>query len=99
MVLKKDNKYLIECKIKIATDCTQNGNYCDSEDEAEDWVETECWIDSGEGWICNKCHDKLMGNLRSHRHEQGHGLDGMNYDLEGSDGLDNELEGGIDTVR
>ena len=87
------------CQTKISSDCLQNGEYCDGEEEAQDWVEQECWIDSGEGWICNKCHDQLMSNLKKYRKDQGNGLNGVDNDLEGFDGLDNDLETGIDSVR
>ena len=99
MIVKKNNQYSAECQTKIATDCVQTGEYCDSEEEAQHWAEQECWIDSGEGWICNKCHDQMMGNLKRHRKEQGLGLSGIDDDLKGYDGLDNELESGIDIVR
>ena len=99
MLLKKNNQYSVECQTKIASDCDQSGEYFDSEVEAHHWVEQECWIDSGEGWICNNCHDQMMGSLKLHRKEQGLGLSGMDNDREGYDGLDNDLENGIDTVR
>ena len=99
MFLKKNNQYSVGCQTKISTDCAQTSEYCDSEEEAKEWVEEQCWIDSGEGWIYNKCHDQIMGNLKTHRKEQGLGLSGMDNDLEGYDGLDSDLETGIDTVR
>ena len=99
MFVNKNNQYSIECQKKSATDCIHTGVYFDTKVEAEEWVEGECWIDSGEGWICNKCHDQLMGSLKSHRRSQGNGLNGVNSDLEAFDGLDNELETGIDIVR
>ena len=40
-----------------------------------------------------------MGSLKSHRKAQGNGLDGIDDDLEAHDGLDNDLETGIDIVR
>ena len=93
------NQYAIECHSKIASDCLQKGKCFDSEEEAQDWAEKECWIFSGEGWICLNCHDQFMGNLTSHRKKQGHGLDGSDSDTKAHDGLDNELETGIDIVR
>ena len=99
LFLKKNNQFSVECKTNIAADCFKKGQYFNSEEEAEDWVERECWIFSGEGWICNKCHDQLMGNLKKHRKNQGKGIDGLNHEVQGLDGLDNDLEGGIDTVR
>lgn len=99
LLVRKNNQYSVECQTKIATDCVQAGEYFESEEEALEWVEGECWINSGEGWICNKCHDQIMGNLKKHRKELGHGLAGLDSGLEGFDGLDNDLESGIDTVR
>ena len=92
-------KYAVECISKIASDCIQKGECFNSEEDAQDWVEGECWIFSGEGWICHKCHDAFMGSLTSHRKKQGNGIDGVNSKLEASDGLDNDLEAGIDIVR
>ena len=99
MFLNKNNQYRIECHTKLATDCIQNGEYCDSEEEAQEWVESECWIFSGDGWICNKCHDQFMSNLKKLRKVKGNGLNGVDNDLDGFDGLDNDLETGVDTVR
>ena len=67
----------------MATDCLQVGEYFDSEEEAQEWVEGECWIFSGEGWICNKCHAQLMSNLEKNRKDQGNGLDGLDSNLRG----------------
>ena len=89
-------QYAVECVSKIASDCIRKGEYFDSEEEAKDWVESECWIFAGEGWICLKCHDASMGSLTSLRKKQGNGLDGS---IEAYDGLDNDLETGIDIVR
>ena len=99
LIIKKNNQYSVECQTKIAADCIQTGEFSDSKEEAQDWVEEECWVDSGEGWICNKCHNQIMANLKMHRKGQGLGLSGMDNELEGYDGLDNDLESGIDTVR
>ena len=92
-------KYSMECHPKIASDCPKKGESFDNEDDAQDWVENECWIFSGEGWICPKCHDEFMSSLTSHRHVQGNGIDGMDSEIEAHDGLDNDLESGIDIVR
>ena len=40
-----------------------------------------------------------MGSLTSHRRKEGKGLDGVDSDIEADDGLDNDLETGIDIVR
>ena len=53
LIVKKDNQYSVECKTKVAVDCFKIGQYCNSQEEAEEWVEDECWVFSGEGWICN----------------------------------------------
>lgn len=72
MIVKKNNKYAVECQTKISADCLQNGEYCDSEDEAKEWVEGECWIDSGEGWICVKCNEEIIQNLGKIRTDRGY---------------------------
>ena len=87
MILKKNNQYSIECQAKVSKSCPQNGEYCDSEEEALEWVENECWIFSGEGWICVNCNAHFMKNLAKHRKRRG------------LDGLDEVLEVGINTVR
>jgi len=92
-------QYAVECEYKVASDCLRKGESFDNEEEAEHWVENECWIFSGEGWICLKCHDQFMGSLTSHRRKEGKGLDGVDSDIEADDGLDNDLETGIDIVR
>ena len=53
----------MECQIKISADCPQTGKYCDTEEEAEEWVEDEFWIFSGEGYICLKCNEQILRNL------------------------------------
>ena len=60
------------CQTKIATDCLQIGEYCDSEEEAQEWVEDECWIDSGEGWICTKCNEQIIKNFGKIRTDRGY---------------------------
>jgi hypothetical protein len=40
-----------------------------------------------------------MGSPTSHRKKQGNGIDGVNSKIEADDGLDNDLETGIDIVR
>jgi hypothetical protein len=40
-----------------------------------------------------------MGSLASLRKKQGNGLDGIDGNIEAYDGLDNDLETGIDIVR
>ena len=72
MIFKKNNQYAVECQIKLATDCIQNGEYCDSEEEAQEWVEDECWINSGEGWICVQCNEQILKNLGKMRTDRGY---------------------------
>ena len=99
MVVNKNSQCAVECQAKVSKNCSETGKFFDGEEEAVDWVEGECWINSGDGWICNECHDHFMGNLKKHRKVQGHGIDGLDNDSEGLDGLDNDLEKGIDIVR
>ena len=87
MILKKDDQYSVECLTKVAEDCLLNGQFCDSEEEALEWVEDECWIYSGEGWICIKCNDHFMRNLVKNRRDKK------------TDGPDEDLFTGIETVR
>ena len=99
MYIKKDNQVAVECFCREAEDCAQNGEFCDSEEEAIQWVEYECWIFSGEGWICDDCHDKYMENMVKMRKIRGSdGIEGPKKP-EGHDGLDGDLEVGIDIVR
>jgi len=86
-IVQKNNQYSVKCQIKRATDCQESGEYCDSHEEAEEWVENECWIFSGEGWICITCTEYIVMNLAKTRKRKG------------PDGRDDDLEVGIDTVR
>ncbi len=87
MIIKKGNQFAVECQTKQASDCSQHGDFCDSEEEAEDWVEFECWIFSGEGWICIKCNEYFMANIKVQRK------------VKGPDDMDDDLFKGIETVR
>ncbi len=71
MFKERNNQFSVECQTKQANNCIQFGEYCDSEEEAIDWVEDECWINSGEGWICIRCHEYFMSNLYKIRVEKG----------------------------
>ena len=71
MIIKKNDQYAVECQVKMAPDCLQAGEDCDSEEEAQEWVENECWIFSGEGWICLKCNEEIMRNLGKTRRMRG----------------------------
>ena len=75
-----------------ADNCSENGGWCDSEEEAQEWVEDECWIFSGEGWFCIECNSHYMRNLSQTRRDKG--LDKLL-----PDGWDDDLEVGINTVR
>lgn len=94
MILQKDDQYAVECQTKVSTRCLKNGDYCDSEEDAVIWVEFECWIDSGEGWICPTCHEKIMNNLVKMRYQK----EAEPKKLDPEDGLNSDLEKGIDTV-
>ena len=87
MIVKKNGQYAIECQTKIAIDCAQNSEYFNSEVEAQESVEDECWIFTGQGWICVNCNAHFMANLKKHRKDRE------------LDGLDDDLEKGINTVR
>lgn len=88
MFVKKANEYSVVCHTRVAPDCLENGGWCDSEEEAQEWVEDECWIFSGEGWICIACNSHFMRNLAQNRRD-------TYYD----EGPDDDLYEGIDTVR
>ena len=72
MFLKKKNQYSVECQTKTSRDCAQTGEFCDSEEEAKEWVEEQCWIDSGEGWICIQCNEQILKNLGKIRTNRGY---------------------------
>ena len=64
---QRNDQYSVKCHSKIAPDCQLRGEYCDSNEEAQEWVEGECWIFSGEGWICAQCNAHFMRNLAKNR--------------------------------
>ena len=72
MIVKKNNQYAVECQIKISVDCVQVSEYFDNEEDAQDWVEDECWINSGEGWICIRCNEQIIQNLGKMRTDRGY---------------------------
>mgnify|MGYP001344994207 CR=1 FL=1 len=92
MFQEKNKEFSVVCHSKVSGDCSGNGRWCDSEEEAQDWVEEECWIFSGEGWICLECNAHFMRNLSKTRRDKG--LDALL-----PDGWDEDLEVGINTVR
>ena len=87
MIIDKNGHYAIECQTKAAIDCLQNSGYFDSKEEAQESVEDECWIFTGEGWICINCNTHFMANLRKQRKDRG------------LDESDDDLYKGINTVR
>lgn len=98
MFVKKNNQYSVKCRPQVAPTCVQTGEFQDSEEEAQEWVEMECWIFSGEGWICPNCHEHFMFNLVKVKKAKGSdGTEGPRKP-EGEDGLDSDLEKGIPTI-
>ena len=92
LFIEKDSQFSLVCDARVAEDCSENGEWCDSVKEAQEWVEEECWIFSGEGWFCNECNSHFMQNLSQTRRDKG--LDSLL-----PDGWDDDLEVGINTVR
>lgn len=85
---KRSGQFSVKCFYKVAPDCQLRGEYCDSEEEARDWVEDECWIFSGEGWFCPECNAHFMRNLAKNRLIKGQ-----------EPPPEEDLHTGIDTVR
>ncbi len=71
MFAERNNEYSVKCHTKAAPDCMLRGEYCNSKEEAKEWVEDECWIFSGEGWFCPKCNIYFMQNLTKVRRDKG----------------------------
>jgi hypothetical protein len=71
LFVERNNQYSMVCHTRVAEDCLENGGWCDSEEEAKDWVEDECWIFSGEGWFCPQCNIHFMQNLSQTRRVKG----------------------------
>jgi len=93
LIIEKNNKFSLVCDARVAEECSENSKWCDSEEEAQEWVEDECWIFSGEGWFCNECNSHFMRNhLSQTRRDKG--MDSLL-----PDGWDDDLETGINTVR
>ncbi len=63
MFLKKENLISVKCHIGDSPECPKQGDFCDTEEEAQEWVEEECWIPTGDGWICPDCNIHFMRNL------------------------------------
>ena len=92
MFIEKGNQFSVRCNARVAENCSANGGWCDSKEEATNWVEEECWIFSGEGWFCPECNTHFMQKLSATRRDKG--MDAMM-----PDGWDDDLEVGINTVR
>jgi len=39
LFVERNNQYSMVCHTRVAEDCLENGGWCDSEEEAKDWVE------------------------------------------------------------
>ena len=59
----EEGEFAIPCQIKIAEDCAQVGEFCESREDACHWAEEECWIFSGEGYLCVYCNQQIMRNI------------------------------------
>tara|TARA_B100000676_G_C17551352_1_gene567566 strand:+ start:180 stop:404 length:225 start_codon:yes stop_codon:yes gene_type:complete len=68
--------------------------WCDSEEEAQAWVEDECWVFSEDGWFCPKSNIHFVQNLSSHHRDLGQKEDSN----KAGDGLGNELFIGFDPL-
>ena len=69
-ILQKNNQYSVACQIKRAADCLKTSEYYDSHEEAQERVEDECWIFSGEGWICFHCVESIWKKVVNKRQEK-----------------------------
>ena len=59
----EEGEFAVPCQIKIAEDCAQLGEFCETKEDARDWVENECWICSGEGYFCVECNNQVLRNI------------------------------------
>jgi hypothetical protein len=59
----EEGKFAVPCQIKIAENCVQVGEFCESKADARGWAEEECWIFTGEGCFCERCHEQIMRNI------------------------------------
>ena len=69
-IVQKNGQYSVQCQIKRTADCLEIGDYCDSHEEAVEWVEEECWVFSGEGWICFSCVENIWKKVTNKRQEK-----------------------------
>ncbi len=58
-----DGGFAVPCQLKIAEDCAEVGEFCESKEDARLWVEEECWIFSGEWYLCAQCNEQIMRNI------------------------------------
>ena len=69
LIVERNKQFSVVCYSRAAEDCSENGGWCDSEEEAREWVEDKCWIFTGEGWMCINCNAHHMRNLKLHRRD------------------------------
>jgi len=62
-----EGKIAVPCQVKMSVNCDEHGEFCENEEEARDWVEDECWLFSGEGFLCPPCNEQVIWNLRAIR--------------------------------
>jgi hypothetical protein len=94
MIVERNKQFSVVCHSRVAPDCSENGGWCDSEEEANEWVEDECWIFTGDDWMCINCNAHHMRHLKVHRR----GVHEKNDKGKANDGLDHELTIGIDPL-
>ena len=63
MFVERNKEYSVVCHTRIAEDCLENGEWFDNKEDAQDWVEEECWIFSGEGHFCVQCNEQVLRNI------------------------------------
>ena len=96
LFVERNNQFSVVCCKREAEDCNENGGWCDSEEEAIEWVEDECWIFTGDGWFCPKCNIYFMQNLSCHRRDLKQ--EARERKNNANDGLDHDLTIGIDPL-
>jgi len=69
-IIQKNNQYSVQCQIKRAEDCIKISEFYDSHEEAVEWAEEECWIFSGEGWICSTCVESIWKKVVDKRQDK-----------------------------
>jgi len=94
LIVERNNQFSVVCHSRVAPDCSENGGWRDTEEEANEWVEDECWISIGDGWMCINCNAHHMRHLKVHRR----GVHEKDDKSKANDGLDHELTIGIDPL-